>query len=100
MVPRFALAARGWSIMPWEESAQMHDNQAAANEFNIEKQLSSAISEDVITEAVVILTISTVLVSQLHYRLYILELLAGDTLVGAQRRGLPTLFGACGQADV
>lgn len=25
---RFALAARGWTIMPWEESAQMHEDKA------------------------------------------------------------------------
>ena len=24
---QYALAARGWIIMPWEEAAQMHDNK-------------------------------------------------------------------------
>jgi hypothetical protein len=24
---QYALAARGWTIMPWEEAAQMHDNK-------------------------------------------------------------------------
>ena len=37
--PRFALAARGYTIMPWNESAQMHQDKAPAVELgNIRKK--------------------------------------------------------------
>ena len=33
---RFALAARGYTIMPWNESAQMHEDKAWQKQLNSE----------------------------------------------------------------
>ena len=45
---QYALAARGWTIMPWEEAAQMHDNKEPGRVRSLQRQRSQRIPRVVV----------------------------------------------------